>query len=75
MQPGLMRSATDGKGVSLVYYFALPEGFELEHVENTAAIRLLQHFVQDGTEANGCFPFFPFPNMKLACMPPLLPAA
>lgn len=54
MQPGLLSRAVDGKGVSLVYYFALPEGFELSHVENKAAVELLQRFVHDDVEQNGC---------------------
>lgn len=53
LQPGLLNRAGDGKGVSLVYYFALPEGFELSHAQNDAAMALLQRFVHDGTEHNG----------------------
>lgn len=45
--------ATDGKGVSLVYYFALPDQFELEDVKNKAALGLMQRFIWDATEKNG----------------------
>lgn len=44
---------TDGKGVSLVYYFALPEGFEPEEMPNKAALGLMQRFAQGGKEHNG----------------------
>lgn len=47
---------TDGKGVSLVYYFALPDNFEMEHVENPAAVGLMQRFIHDGKEQNGSLP-------------------
>ena len=45
--------ATDGKGVSLVYYFALPEEFELGDVENKEALSLMQRFIHDSKEKNG----------------------
>jgi len=44
---------TDGKGVSLVYYFALPDGFEMEDVGNPAAVGLMQRFIHGGKEQNG----------------------
>ena len=42
----------DGRNCSLVYYFALPEGWETSHVGNDAAVALLQRFVHDGKEAD-----------------------
>ena len=44
---------TDGKGVSLVYYFALPDGFEPEEMPNKAALGLMQRFTQGSKENNG----------------------
>lgn len=44
---------TDGPGHSLVYYFVLPEGFDCSKVDNQAAMRLFQRFVEGGTEADG----------------------
>lgn len=42
--------AQDGKGLSLVYYFALPEGWEPADVPNSAALEMLQRFFHDGKE-------------------------
>ena len=39
----------DGQGLSLVYYFTLPEGWEPNDV-NPAALELLQRFIHDGRE-------------------------
>lgn len=50
--PSLFGS-NDGQGHSLVYYFALPEGWEPEMVENVAALELLQRFFHDGKEFDG----------------------
>ena len=43
---------TDGNGASLVYYFALPEGWTPEQESNKAALGLLQRLVHDGREAD-----------------------
>ena len=40
----------DGQGLSLVYYFTLPEGWEPHDVGNLAALELLQRFIHDGRE-------------------------
>ena len=40
----------DGKGLSVVYYFALPEGWEPADVPNSAALEMLQRFFHDGKE-------------------------
>lgn len=40
----------DGQGLSLVYYFTLPEGWEPNDVGNPAALQLLQRFIHDGRE-------------------------
>ena len=40
----------DGQGLSLVYYFTLPEGWEPNDVGNLAALELLQRFIHDGRE-------------------------
>jgi hypothetical protein len=45
---------TDGPGYSLVYYFALPEGWEPSQVDNPAALGLLRRFVHNGREFDGC---------------------
>lgn len=44
---------TDGPGYSLVYYFALPEGWEPDMVENQAALGLAQRFIHNGVEFDG----------------------
>jgi len=44
---------TDGVGQSLVYYFALPEGWEPSHVQNQAALKLAQRFFNNGVEFDG----------------------
>lgn len=44
----------DGPGQSLVYYFALPEGWEPAHVNNAAAVALLQRLAHNGREDDGC---------------------
>ncbi|KAK9813897.1 hypothetical protein WJX73_003693 [Symbiochloris irregularis] len=51
--PAIFGGRTDGKGQSLVYYFTLPIGWQPEQVANQAALKLLQRFVHDGTEAGG----------------------
>ena len=45
--------STDGPGYSLVYYFALPEGWEPEMVGNEAALDLAQRFFHNGMEFDG----------------------
>ncbi len=52
MQPALW-GKQDEAGSSLVYYFALPEGWEPEQVGNPAALSLLQRFILDQHEADG----------------------
>ena len=47
-----MWGASDGDGASLVYYFALPEGWTPAQEPNKAALGLLQRFVHDGREAD-----------------------
>lgn len=42
--------AQDGQGLSLVYYFTLPEGWEPTDVGNEAALGMLQRFIHDGRE-------------------------
>ncbi len=42
--------AQDGQGLSLVYYFTLPEGWEPNDVGNEAALGMLQRFIHDGRE-------------------------
>ena len=42
--------AQDGNGLSLVYYFTLPEGWEPNDVGNPAALEMLQRFIHDGRE-------------------------
>ena len=54
LQPALFGGRTDGKGQCLVYYFTLPEGWEPSDVDNKAALGLLQRFIHDGREADGC---------------------
>lgn len=44
---------TDGPSYSLVYYFALPDGWEPSMVENKAALGMLERFCVGGTEADG----------------------
>lgn len=46
--------ANDGEGFSLVYYFALPEGWEPSHVTNKQALDMAVRLIHDGTEADGC---------------------
>ena len=52
--PSCSQAALFGKkdeaGSSLVYYFALPEGWEPGHVRNPAALGLLQRFLLDQNE-------------------------
>jgi hypothetical protein len=45
--------SNDGPGQSLVYYFALPEGWEPDMVENRIALEMLQRCIANGTEADG----------------------
>lgn len=51
-QPSLF-SASDGPGHSLVFYFALPEGWEPSQVDNRAALAMVQRLVHNGTEFDG----------------------
>jgi hypothetical protein len=48
-----MFGGSDGPGQSLVYYFALPEGWEPSQVENQAALGLAQRFFNNGVEFDG----------------------
>ncbi|KAG7670656.1 hypothetical protein Ndes2526B_g00441 [Nannochloris sp. 'desiccata'] len=48
-----MFGSMDGAGQSLVYYFALPEGWEPSMVENQAALGLAQRFFNNGVEFDG----------------------
>ena len=48
-----MFGSMDGPGVSLVYYFALPEGWEPAAVRNPAALGLAQRFMNNGVEFDG----------------------
>ncbi|KAL3149993.1 hypothetical protein ABBQ38_013349 [Trebouxia sp. C0009 RCD-2024] len=48
--PASLFGGQDGQGLSLVYYFTLPEGWEPNDVGNTAALQLLQRFIHDGRE-------------------------
>ena len=43
----------NGEGHSLVYYFALPEGWQPEDVNNPAALGLAQRFFGNGVEFDG----------------------
>lgn len=45
--------ANDGHGHSLVYYFALPEGWEPSQVEQPAALALVQRFMHNRRELDG----------------------
>lgn len=56
--PYLCKQATlfggnDGPSQSLVYYFALPPGFNPATFENQTALGLLRRFVTNGREADG----------------------
>eukprot|EP00891_Asterochloris_glomerata_P002962 jgi/Astpho2/2962/Aster-03283 len=42
----------DGKGFSVVYYFALPTGWAPKDVNNPAALALVQRYFADGREAD-----------------------
>lgn len=48
--PASLFGAQDGNGLSLVYYFTLPEGWEPNDVGNPAALEMLQRFIHDGRE-------------------------
>lgn len=52
VQASLFGHTGDGTGASLVYYFALPEGWEPSQEPNQAALALLQRFIHDGREAD-----------------------
>eukprot|EP00884_Botryococcus_braunii_P001825 jgi/Botrbrau1/11643/Bobra.168_2s0001.1 len=51
--PASFFGTQDGPGQSLVYYFALPEGWEPSDVGNPAALGLLQRFAHNGREHDG----------------------
>lgn len=51
--PPSLFGGNDGKGYSLVYYFGLPMGWEPSMVHNSAALDLLQRFVNNGIELDG----------------------
>ncbi|DBA95460.1 TPA: hypothetical protein ACH3X3_013326 [Trebouxia sp. C0006] len=48
--PASLFGAQDGQGLSLVYYFTLPEGWEPKDVGSEAALGMLQRFIHDGRE-------------------------
>ncbi|KAL4421206.1 hypothetical protein ABPG77_010081 [Micractinium sp. CCAP 211/92] len=50
--PSLFGS-NDGQGHSLVYYFALPEGWEPSQMDNQAALALVQRFMHNKREFDG----------------------
>ncbi|KAL4439907.1 hypothetical protein ABPG75_002908 [Micractinium tetrahymenae] len=50
--PSLFGS-NDGQGHSLVYYFALPEGWEPSQMSNQAALALVQRFMHNKREFDG----------------------
>lgn len=51
--PATLFGPTDGHGHSLVYYFALPEGWEPSQVDNKAALSLVQRFMNNKREFDG----------------------
>lgn len=51
--PASLWGKTDGQGASLVYYFALPDGWTPDQEPNQAALGLLQRFVHGEQEADG----------------------
>ena len=63
--------AQDGQGLSLVFYFSLPEGWEPHHVANVAALELLQRFIHDGREsdkyASLCVQYLHAPRCHSSC--------
>ena len=44
--------SNDGPGFSIVYYFALPEGWSPSDVEHPESLELLRRFFGDGREAD-----------------------
>ncbi|KAK9860455.1 hypothetical protein WJX84_011386 [Apatococcus fuscideae] len=50
LKPAALFGKKDEAGSSLVYYFALPEGWEPEQLKNPAALALLQRFILDQNE-------------------------
>ena len=57
LYPAALFGASDGKGSSLVYYFALPRGWEPEDVPVEAALKLLRQLVQDDVASDKCVCF------------------
>jgi hypothetical protein len=51
--PSILGGATDGPGHSLVYYFALPPGWEPTDAPSAAAAGLFRRFLADAREADG----------------------
>lgn len=51
--PTSLFGSNDGDGYSLVYYFALPEGWEPSQVPNKAALELVQRFMHNKREFDG----------------------
>ncbi len=43
----------DGPGVSIVFYFRLPEDFNPSKFENQKALQLFKRFIANGREADG----------------------
>ncbi|KAG2443802.1 hypothetical protein HXX76_002145 [Chlamydomonas incerta] len=53
LYPATLFGGNDGPSQSLVYYFALPPGFNPATFENQTALGLLRRFVTNGREADG----------------------
>jgi hypothetical protein len=50
----------DGPGYSLIYYCALPENWEPDHVNNKAALEMALRLVNDGVEQDGFVALYNF---------------
>ncbi len=51
--PATLFGSNDGPGLSIVYYFVLPDDFDPVKFGNQKALGLLQRFVANGREADG----------------------